>query len=85
MQLIKFENKINIKCHIRKTTAVLLFQEYERVSTDRLFRVRSKQPYSSNNTLPTTLKSSDPQVSTLPQRRQSIQIGDICVFNNQQK
>lgn len=72
-------------CHIRKTTAVWLFQECERVSTDRLFRVRSKQPYSSNNTLPTNLKSSGPQVSTLPQRRQSIQIGDICVFNNQRK
>ena len=31
---------------IRKTTAVWLLQEGERVSTDRLFRVRNKQPYS---------------------------------------
>ena len=30
---------------ISKTTAVWLLQEGERVSTDRLFRVRSKQPY----------------------------------------
>ena len=30
---------------IRKTTAVWLFQEGERVSSDRLFRVREKQPY----------------------------------------
>ena len=39
---------------INKTTAVWLLQEGERVSSDRLFRVRHKQPY-----------SSDPQ----PQRR----------------
>ncbi len=32
---------------IRKITAVWLFQEVERVSSDRLFRVRNKQPYSS--------------------------------------
>ena len=30
---------------IRKTTAVWLFQEGERVSSDRLFRVRAKQPF----------------------------------------
>jgi len=33
---------------IRKTTAVWLLQEDEPVSTDRLFRVRHKQPFSSN-------------------------------------
>lgn len=32
---------------IRKTTAIWLFQESERVSADRLFRVRLKQPYAS--------------------------------------
>ena len=32
---------------IRKTTAIWLLQEGERVSTDRLFRVRNKQPYNS--------------------------------------
>ena len=32
---------------IRKTTAIWLFQETERVSADRLFRVRLKQPYAS--------------------------------------
>ena len=37
---------------IRKTTALWLLQEGERISTDRLFRVRSKQPYS--ETLPAT-------------------------------
>ena len=72
-------------CHIRKTTAAWLFQECERVSTDRLFRVRSKQPYSSNKIDPLSTKSSCPQVSTLPTKLQSIQIGDICVFNKQIK
>ena len=33
---------------IRKTTAVWLFQESERVSSDRLFGVRDKQPFSSD-------------------------------------
>ena len=33
---------------IRKTTALWLLQEGERISSDRLFRVRCKQPYSHN-------------------------------------
>ena len=33
---------------IRKQTAVWLFQETERVSSDRLFRVRSKQPHAAS-------------------------------------
>lgn len=33
---------------IRKTTAVWLLQESERASSDRLFRVRHKQPFASN-------------------------------------
>ena len=42
--------EVSIKGHvvlIRKTTAIWLFQETERVSADRLFRVRLKQPYAS--------------------------------------
>ena len=38
--------------YIHKTTAVWLFQEGERVSSDRLFRVREKQPYSSVTPMP---------------------------------
>ena len=34
---------------IRKTTAIWLFQETERVSADRIFRVRVNQPYASVN------------------------------------
>ena len=33
---------------IRKTTAIWLFQKSERVSTDRLFRVRDKQPFATS-------------------------------------
>ena len=35
---------------IRKTTAIWLFQETERVSADRLFKVRLEQPYASVGT-----------------------------------
>ena len=37
-------DKGNNSVQIRKRTAVWLFQESERLSSDRLFRVRSKQP-----------------------------------------
>ena len=70
--------------HIRKSTAVWLFQECERVSTDRLYRVRSKQPYSSSTkTISSQAKTNSPQVFTLPTKLQNIQIGDICVFSMQ--
>ena len=70
--------------HIRKTTAVWLFQECERVSTDRLFRVRSKQPYLSNfkpDSLPS--KSSSEQGTVLPRKLEVVRIGDVCVFQSQ--
>ena len=70
----KFTHFIEVKhhdkiFHIYKLTAVWLFQECERVSADRLFRVRSKQPYSSNFR-PDTLqiKSSIDETSELPQK-----------------
>lgn len=50
--------EVTIKGHavlIRKTTAVWLFQETERVSADRLFRVRLKQPFGSDLTMKNTL------------------------------
>ena len=40
---------------IKKTTAVWLFQETERVSADRLFRVRLKQPFGSDSSVKNTL------------------------------
>ena len=61
---------------VRKTTAVWLFQEGERVSSDRLFRVRSKQPYASaSSQLPHLLDNKvQPYVS------KALQLGDLCVF-----
>ena len=45
--------KVNVKGQdvlIRKTTVIWLFQETERISADRLFRVRLKQPFASQST-----------------------------------
>lgn len=60
---------------INKTTAVWLFSEGERVSSDRLFRVRAKQPYSnaSKGILPPV-----PQASVCV--REHVSVGDLCVF-----
>ena len=43
--------------YIRKTTAIWLLQEGERVSIDRIFRVRHKQPYSSDIPVSTVVTS----------------------------
>ena len=40
---------IFIRLYIHKTTAVWLHQETERVSSDRLICVRSKQPFSTDS------------------------------------
>ncbi len=60
---------------INKTTAVWLLQEGERVSSDRLFRVRSKQPYSNGS-----LKNVSHPVSNQPSQCEHILVGDVCVF-----
>ena len=64
---------------IRKSTAIWLFQEYERVSSDRLFRVRTKQPNSSESHA-NVPKASD--ANHLPARCETINVGDVCVFQN---
>lgn len=62
---------------IHKTTAVWLLQEGERVSSDRLFRVREKQPL---------VKNHDPKVCHFsgvnPVVCNTIEVGNICVFKN---
>ena len=65
--------------YIRKSTAIWLFQEYERVSSDRLFRVRTKQPNSSEShaNIPKTT-----DVNNLPAICETIHVGDVCVFQN---
>jgi len=59
---------------IRKTTAIWLLQENERVSSDRLFRVREKQPYSDLTTATTVASFTVPTVSN------TVHIGDLCLF-----
>ena len=66
--------------YIRKSTLVWLFQEGERVSSDRLFRVRVKQPYSTSlHHIPT--KELKEIKLTIPQVEDHIQLGDLCAFN----
>ena len=57
-----------------------LFQEGERVSSDRLFRVRDKQPFSSESKASTsdTLKVDE----VVPSVNDTVEVGDICVFTN---
>ena len=53
------------ECFIRKSTAVWLLSEGERVSSDRLLRVRTNQPFNGKfNEIP----------------HDSIKIGDVCAF-----
>ena len=62
--------------YIRKSTVVWLLQEGERVSSDRLLRVRAKQPYNSSmKFLPSVNKS-----GLIPQVMDTIKLGDFCVF-----
>ncbi len=62
--------------YIYKTTAVWLLQEGEQVSSDRLFRVRNKQPFMEYKKEQSSICSSSPTVSKI------IHIGDICAFRN---
>ena len=63
---------------INKTTVVWLLQEGERVSCDRLFRVRSKQPYTNDS-----VKSVPHPVGNEPAHCDKIAVGDLCVFQVQ--
>ena len=62
---------------INKTTAVWLLQEGERVSSDRLFQVRSKQSYGS---VPQPLVHN--KSSTHPIVSQTLEVGNICVIKH---
>ena len=62
---------------IYKVTAVWLLQEGEKVSSDRLFRVRSKQPYSITSTLESHKNLSS---SASLHVSEVLCVGDFCVF-----
>ena len=63
--------------YIHKVTAIWLLQEGELVSSDRLFRVRQKQPHS--NEPQQTIKS-ETACNNTPTVESTITIGDMCVF-----
>lgn len=65
------------KVFIHKTTAVWLFQEGERVSADRLFRVRETQPYTTNLKASLSNKASIPAVAV---QQPVLEVGNVCVF-----
>ena len=63
--------------YIRKTTLIWLLQEGERMSSDRLFRVRAKQPYNTSTKL---LLPSTNVDSSIPTVNDDIKLGDFYVF-----
>ena len=72
---IEYNNK---KAFIHKTTATWLLQEGERVSSDRLFHVRTKQPFSIDT---------KPKVSTsvsvdIPTVCSTVDVGNTCIFKS---
>lgn len=69
---------------IHKVTAVWLFQEGERVSSDRLFIVRSKQPHSHEPYKALNVTSEQIDNKT-PMVCETIQIGDVCVFSENEE
>lgn len=60
--------------YIRKSTAVWLFNEGERLPSDRLFRIRNTQPFN-------TMAAEDKQASKELNVSDIICIGDICTFH----
>jgi len=63
----EIKNKNNLKAFIQKTTTIWLLQEGECVSTDRLFQVRSKQPYSSDITTEISTATTKTNLISFPQ------------------
>ena len=63
--------------YIHKTTAVWLLQEGERVSSDRLFRVRAKQPFSTDSkpNVPVPIIA-----DIIPIVCDTVEISNLCVF-----
>ena len=63
---------------VRTSTIVWLLQEGERVSIDRLIRVKVKQPYSSSDKQLSSKNLNE--ISKLSQKRDDVELGDLCVF-----
>ena len=73
---VKYKGKT---IYVQKTTIVWLLTEGEHLSTDRLFRVRSKQPFSSDTeTSSSVVALSQPYVS------ETISGADLCAFKKEE-
>ena len=70
--------KLRDNTFIRKTTAVWLLQEGERVSSDRLFRVRGKQPFSME--IEPTLSEKFTTGKDTRHISDKVEVGDMCSF-----
>ena len=69
------------KAFIRKSTAIWLFQDCERVSSDRLFRVQTVQPNSSQSQI--NIPDNELTVAeALPTQLVVVKVGDVCVFRD---
>ena len=68
----------NETIYIRKQTALWLLQETERVSSDRIFRVRAKQPHDGSQSIKVNQISNS--TGDEVQQAEYILIGDLCVF-----
>ena len=61
---------------IYKVTTVGLLQEGEKVSSDRLFHVCSKQPYTKTKNFTENFKD----LATVPHTSEVVSVGDFCAF-----
>ena len=69
------------RAFFRKSTAIWLFQDCERVSSDRLFRVRTVQPNSSQSQI--NIPDNELTVAEpLPSQLAVVKVGDVCVFRD---
>ena len=66
------------KVFIHKTTAAWLLQEGERLSSDRLFRVHTKQPFS----IDSNPKASSSVSVAIPIVGSTVDVGNVCVFKS---
>ena len=65
---------------VKKSTLAWLFQEGERVSSDRLFRVRNIQPYSTSvQRIPSKIVDTNADLH-VPIVQESVMLGSICAF-----
>ena len=74
---VEIKSDMETPLYIRKSTAVWLFQEGERVSSDRLLRVKDKQPFRTTSKYDSDNTGMD---NTVPFVATQLKTGDICIF-----